>query len=336
MPYSSKKRPRSDSATKSISQEPIKKHKQIVVKEDDCTIRGQVSVELGGGLSVFPLQLRNFVEGLHIKKAMQYMHAIIHENTPYTERSFSIIAGQRERTSSEDYKYNSVTENIPTANVANHKLLQYVLSKLPKRTQFLELSDVGDLMARETVFLHSVHLGEVGWAIDRCECVSLYIISRDGARLTESIFFVEENIQEPKSEGPDGNSDGYQQVENDSYIHDIAIYGEFEDNGNRDWSEGDDTDRDEDSGDEDSGDEDSGDEDSGDEDSGDEDSGDEDMSEELNEKVDNGNAMDDNRLIPVISRTSSISPKTAARYCPGSNLLIRQALCSLGKVLWLT
>jgi hypothetical protein len=132
MPYSSKKRPRSDSATKSSSQEPIKKHKQIVVKEDDCTIRGQVSVELGGGLSVFPLQLRNFVEGLHIKKAMQHMHAILHENTPYTERSFSIIAGQRERTSSEDYKYNSVTENIPTANVANHKLLQYVLSSYQK------------------------------------------------------------------------------------------------------------------------------------------------------------------------------------------------------------
>jgi hypothetical protein len=229
MPYSSRKRPRSDSATKSSSQEPTKEYKQIVVKEGDCTIRGQVSVELGGGLRVFPLQLRNFVEGLYIKKTMQHMNAILHENTPYTERSFSIIAGQRERTSSEGYKYNSVTENIPTANVANHNLLQYVLSKLPKTPQFLELSDVGDLMARETVFLHSVHLGEVGWAIDRCECVSLYIISRDGARLTESIFFVEEKTQKPRREDSDKHLDECQQAEDDSYMDDIVVYGESED-----------------------------------------------------------------------------------------------------------
>jgi hypothetical protein len=202
-----------------------------------------------------------------------------------------------------------VTENILTANAANMKLLQYVLSKLPKKPQFLELSDVGDLMARETVFLHSVHLGEVGWAIDRCECVSLYIISRDGARLTESVFFVEEKTEEPMREDSVYNSLKRRQVEDkvDAYEVDAyeIDYDEFEDYVDRDWSELGDTDQDEDS-------------------------------EELNEKVDNGKAVDDNRPIPVISRTSPISPETTACRCPGSNLLIRQALCSLGKVLWLT
>jgi hypothetical protein len=237
MPYSSRKRPRSDSATKSSSQESTKKYGKIVVKEGDCTLRGQISFELGGNLSVFPIQLRNFVGSLHVKKTMQRMRVLPHANTPCTKSSFSIIAGHRERPSSEDYKYDSVAENIPTTSIANIKLLQYVLSKLPKNPQFLELTDVGDLMARETVFLHSVHLGEVGWVIDRCECVSLYIISRNGAKLTEFVFFVEEKTQQPMREDFDENLDEYQQTENDSFIDDYIVYGEFEGFVGRDWSE---------------------------------------------------------------------------------------------------
>jgi hypothetical protein len=204
------------------------------VKEGDCTLRGQISFELGSSLDVFPIQLRNFVGSLHIKKTMQHMRILPHASTPYTEISFSIIAGHHERPSSEDYKYNSVAENIPTASIANIRLLQYALSKLPKKPQFLQLSDVGDLMARERIFLHSVHLGEVGWAIDRCECVSLYIISRDVAKLTESVFFVEKKTQEPRRENSDENLDECQQAEDDSYMDDIVVYGESNDYVDRD------------------------------------------------------------------------------------------------------
>jgi hypothetical protein len=331
MPYSSRKRPRSDSTTKSSSQEPTKKHKQIVVKEGDCTIRGQISVKLGGGLSVFPLQLRKFVEGLHIKKTMQHINATLHETTPYTESSFSIIAGHRERPSSEDYKYDSVVENIPTASIANIKLLQYALSTLPENPEFLELSDVGDLTARETTFLHSVRLGEMGWAIDRCECVSLYIISRDGTKLKESVFFVEEKIQEHKREDSGDDSHKLQQVEDKVDARKIDC-DESEDVVDKYRSEGDDADRDEGSEDEDSEDEDSEGEDSEGEDSEDEDSEDEDTedeysededSEELNKKAGNRKAMDEKRPVPCVSRTSRVSPTATARYCLRSNWLTR-------------
>jgi hypothetical protein len=326
MPHSSRKRLRSDSANKSASQEPTKKQKKIVVKEGDCAIRGQISVELGGGLSVFPLQLRKFVEGLHIKKTMQHMNAILHETTPYTESSFSIIAGHRERPSSEDYKYDSVVGNIPTASIANIKLLQYALSTLPENPDFLELSDVGDLTARETTFLHSVRLGEMGWAIDRRECVSLYIISSDGAKLKESVFFVEEKTQEHKREDSGDDSHKRQQVEDKVHARKLDC-DKFEDFVDNNRSEGDDADRDEDSEDEDSEDGDSEDEDSEDEDSEDEDSEDEysedEDSEELSEKVGNRKAMDDKRPVPCVSRTSPTSPKTTTRYCLRSNWLTR-------------
>jgi hypothetical protein len=296
MPYSSRKRPRSDSAIKSSSQEPTKKYKQTVVKEGDCTIQGQISVELGGGLSVFPLQLRKFVEGLHNKKTMQHMNAILHETTPYTEGSFSIIAGHRERPSSEDYKYESVVENIPTASIANIKLLQYALSTLPENPEFLELSDVGDLTARETTLLHSVRLGEMGWAIDRRECVSLYIISRDGTKLKESVFFVEEKTQEHKREDSGGNSHQRQQVADNVDARKLDR-DEFEDFVDEYRSEGGDADRDDSSEDEGSENEHSEDEDSEDEDS-----------EELNKKIGNRKAMDENRPIPSISHPPPISP----------------------------
>jgi hypothetical protein len=326
MPYSSRKRPRSDSATKSSSQEPTKKHKQIVVKEGNCTIRGQIFVELGGGLSVFPLQLRKFAQDFHIRKTMQHMNAILYEKTPYKKTSFSIIAGHRERPSSEDYKYNSVAENIPTASIANIKLLQYALSTLPENPEFLELSDVGDLTARDTIFLHSVRLGEMGWAIDRCECVSLYIISRDGAELKELVFFVEEKTQEHKREDSGDNSHKRQQVEDNVDARKLDC-DEFEDSVDKYRSEGNDADRDEDSEDEDSEGDDSEDEDCEVEDSEDEDSEDEysedEDSEELNEKAGNRKAMDEKRQVPCVSRTSPISPKTTARYCLRSNWLTR-------------
>jgi hypothetical protein len=170
MSYSSRKRARPESATNLYSSQPTKKHKQTVAEEaSHCTIRGRISVKLGGGLNVFPLKLRKFVAGLHIKKTKQYINSMLHGKKSPRESSFSIVAGHRERPSSGDYKFNSVTENIPTANVANMNLLRYAMSELPGNPQFLELSDVGDLVARETVLLHTVHLGEVGWAIDRGE-----------------------------------------------------------------------------------------------------------------------------------------------------------------------
>jgi hypothetical protein len=266
------------------------------VKEGDCTIRGQISVELGGSLSVFPFQLRKFAQDLHIRKTMQHMNAILHEKTPYKESSFSIIAGHRERPSSEDYKYNSVVENIPTASIANIKLLQYALSTLPENPEFLELSDVGDLTARETTFLHSVRLGEMGWAIDRCECVSLYIISRDGTRLKESVFFVEEKPQANKKEDSGGDLRKCQQVEDKVDARKLDC-DESEDVVDEYRSEGDDADRDEGSEDEDS--------------------------EELNEKSGYRKAVDENRPIPSISHTAPISPQATVRYSLRSTSWIR-------------
>jgi hypothetical protein len=99
MSYSSRKRARPDSGTKSPSPESTEEHKQVVVKEAHCTIRGRISVRLGGGLSVFPPELRKFVAGLHIKKTKLFIKAMLHEKKSPRERSFSIIAGQRERTS---------------------------------------------------------------------------------------------------------------------------------------------------------------------------------------------------------------------------------------------